>query len=109
MVSIGISGGMQEQTREDSEAISTSSVILAPARLTFPVRKVIVIRNVSPNAIDTISISFGDTKKAIVNKGIVLKQNESFVDASSEGYQAFQGQIQGICATINGVVAIFER
>lgn len=106
---IGIAGGLQERTREDNVSIGTSSSIIAPPRTTTPERVSIVIRNVSSNVADVISLAFGDNKQAEANKGIVLKQNESFVDANSEGYKAFQGQISAICATANGSLAIFER
>lgn len=104
-----ISGGLQEVTREDNLNIGTTSTIISNPRLSEPERKVIVVRNTSPNATDTITISFGNMKVAEAGKGIILKQNESFVDASSEGYTSYQGQVNGICATATGIVAIFER
>ncbi len=105
----GISGGLQERTRNESDTVSTTSKVLATPRNTLPKRKVLTIRNTSPNSADTITISFGDTGQAVSGEGVVLKQNESFVDATSEGYEAFQGQVNAICDTVNGTVSIFER
>ena len=103
-----ISGSLQEQTREDEETINTSSVVISPVRNTFPPRKILLIRNTSESENAVISVSFGE-KSAVNGRGIVLQKNESFSDSSSDGYEAYQGQINAICSQDGGKVAIFER
>jgi len=103
-----IAGSLQEITRDDSVAVGTSSVVVSNARQTLPKRKVITIRNISTAAADIISISFGVTS-AVANKGLVLRQYESFTDANDGAYEAYQDQINAICATANGVLAVHER
>lgn len=103
-----IAGSLQEITRNDSVSVSTSSVAVCTPRHTTPKRKVLTIRNISPNVADVISISFG-INPAVVNTGIVLKQYESFTDANDGAYECYQDQINAICATANGVLAVFER
>lgn len=103
-----LAGALQEITRNDSVSVGTSSTIIAPARFTTPKRKVITIRNNSLNSTDIIYISFG-TEPAESGKGIILRQYESMTDANDGGYECYQDQINAICATANGKIAIFER
>lgn len=103
-----IAGALQEITRNESVAVGTTSIVVAPARQTTPKRKVITIRNNSPNAADIITLSFG-TNIAVANAGIILKQYESMTDANDGGYECYQDQISAICATATGIIAIFER
>jgi len=99
----------QEQARNDSVAVGTSSVVLCLPRNQDNPRKVISVRNTSPNAADIIYINFGLTQ-ATANTGIVLKQNEGFTDSQDgTAYYPFQGSITAICATANGTVSILER
>jgi len=71
-------------------------------------RKLFFFRNTSPNAADVITLSFGP-RAAIANSGVVLRQNDVYVEADGEGFECWQGAIQGICATANGTLAIMER
>lgn len=103
-----LAGALQEITRAETVNVGATSIPVAPARLTTPNRKVIVIRNNSSNAADIITLNFGQNA-AVSNAGLILRQYESFVDADDGGYQCYQDQINAICATANGVVAIFER
>jgi len=95
------------QARNDSLTVSTASVIVSSVRPENNQRKMILVRNISTNAADIISISLGENA-AIANKGIVLNPNESFYDVSDNGYVAHQGMINAICATANGVLSITE-
>jgi hypothetical protein len=103
-----LAGALQEITRNESVAVGVASIVVAPMRSTLPKRKVITIRNNSPNAADIITLSFGQNA-AVANAGIILKQYESMTDANDGGYECYQDQISAICATANGVLAIFER
>ena len=99
---------MAEISRNETLAVSTASVQLAQDREGHGGRKLITIRNISPNAIDTVTVAFSKNV-AVANNGVVLRQNESLTDANDGTYICWQNEIQIICATINGLVAIFER
>jgi len=99
---------MVQYTRNETLAVSTTSIELAQDLEKRGGRKAIVVRNISPNAIDIITIALGD-KVAVANSGIILKQNEVWYDANESGYEAWQNQIQIVCATINGLVSVMER
>lgn len=101
-------GYTQEPTRNDSVAVGTTSTVICEPRNEQNERSVLLIRNISPNAADeiTINVGFGE---AVANKGIVLKQSESFSESKEAGYKVFQGSISAICATANGVLSIHER
>lgn len=105
---IGIIDGLQELTRSEQVDVGTSNVIVADARMTLPKRKVITVRNTSDDATKIITISFG-TNPASNQAGIVLRQYESFTDASGEGYECYQGQINAISAVAASKLSIFER
>jgi len=98
----------QEPSRNESVLVGTSSVVVSEFRHEQEPRKVIVIRNISPDPLDIISIAFGLTQ-AVANNGIVLRQYESFTETTDAGYQCFQGSITAICATANGKLSIMER
>lgn len=105
---MGVFTFLSDQARNDSVSIGLTNTLVAEARTEANPRKAIVIRNISPNAADIITINLG-LSTATANKGIVLKQYESFSDSSETGYECFQGTINGICATADGVVSIMER
>jgi len=98
----------QAATRNEKILVSTASKIISESRNQDNLRKCIVVRNISPNAVDIITVNMG-FNKATADNGIVLRQNEAFVDSSEAGYQSHQGGITAICATADGVLAIYER
>lgn len=101
-------GYLQEPTRNDSVAVGTTSINIAPSRQGGLPRKTIAIRNISPNAVDIITINFG-LAQAVANAGVVLKQNEVTTDSDAGDYKTYQGVITAVCATANGLLAIYER
>ena len=108
MGTFGTIGYQQEPVRNETVAVGISNVTVAEDRNEDAPRKVIVIRNISPNATDIITINFG-LSQAVANAGIVLRQYESFTDTQDGGYMPFQGHINAICATATGSLAIMER
>lgn len=106
---VGTIGGLQEETRSENILVSTTSIEVASPRTTESKRKIIYIRNVSLNAADILSLGFGDRQGAIINTGIQLRQNETYIESIQSGFEPYQGRIQIICATVNGVIALFER
>ena len=96
---------LQEPTRNDKVAVATTSTVIAEARNNDNKRKVIVVRNIGSN---NITCNLGQSQ-ATANVGILLKPSESFVDASGEGYQCFQGVITAIADTASTDIAIMER
>jgi hypothetical protein len=73
-------------------------------------RKAFVIRNTSTVATDIITLTFGNVV-AQNNKGIVLKQNETYYENTDVSFEAWQGSIQAICnqASVISNLSIFER
>lgn len=105
---VGISGAFQEPSRNETLAVGLTPVIVSQARTGAVPRKVMVVRNISTGAASVITINFGNAQ-AVANAGIVLRQYESFTDATDNGYESYQGTITAICADANGNMAIFER
>ena len=112
---MGIFTSYQDPSRNETVAVGTSSVVISNARQTdLNKRKVISVRNMSPNAADIITVNLGNGA-AVADNGIVLKQYESFTDSNDgdaendKGYLCWQGSVTAICATATGTVSIFER
>jgi hypothetical protein len=97
-----------EVARNDSVAVGTSSVVISEIRLMQNPRRDILVRNISPNAADIITVNIGPTI-AVANVGIILRQYENFSFSSEVSNPCPQGQFTAICATANGVLAIMER
>jgi hypothetical protein len=97
-----------EPSRNEEVSVNTTSSIISARRNELQPRKVITIRNNSPNAADIITLNFG-ANAAVAGNGIVLRQYESLTDSNDQGYLCWQDQITAVCATANGLLAIFER
>lgn len=97
----------REPVKNVSVAVGLTNVEVCGARVGTNYRRDILIRNISPNAADIISVSFNTV--AVANVGIVLRQYESFCYSQDAGPMIFQGQVNAICATANGVLAVLER
>ena len=99
-----------ENTRNDAVAVGTSSVIVSKSRTqeANQDRKTILLRNISTNVLDIITINFG-SQQATSGTGIVLKVGESTFDTTDTGYRSYQGTITAVCDTANGNLAVFER
>lgn len=108
MTDTGTFGNLQPPSRNETVAVGTSSTVISEFRNEQNKRKVIVIRNISADPADIITINFGP-QAAVANAGIVLRQYESTSDSSETGYECYQGTITAICATANGSLAIMER
>jgi len=104
----GILGYVTEPVRNEIVSVGATSVQLCEQRLQQNKRKVLLVRNTSIAANQIITVNLG-ANPAVAGAGIVLNQNESFTDSTSEGYEAFQGSIQAICAVAGGQVTIMER
>jgi hypothetical protein len=93
---------------EQVNVIATSGKIL-DATFSGQPRRQMILRNTSPNAIDIITIALGQNK-AVVNQGIVLRQNDVYMESAVNNptLDVWQGSVQGICATANGKLSIME-
>jgi hypothetical protein len=98
----------QEPSRSDQIAVGVASIVISNPRQAGLPAKVRMFRNISPAAADIITLNFG-AAPAIANSGIVLRQNESVTDAQDGAYVPWQGTVTAICATANGLLAVFER
>ena len=94
----------QEYARNEIIAVGTSNVLISDMKK----RKMVYLRNTSSGT-QVITIRFDNVEPAVANKGIVLSVGEVCVDASSEGYEAWNGKIQAISSAINGQLTIVER
>lgn len=108
MIGIRNDTGLTEYVRNDSVAVGVTSVIIAEVRPSTVPRRDILIRNISPNAADIITVNLGSVI-AVANKGIVIQQGESFSFSTEQSNPCPQCQFSAICATANGVVSIMER
>lgn len=99
-----------EPTRNETVAVTTSSTTVALDVSASTGRKSFVIRNMSTDATDIITIVMGN-QPAVANKGVVLRQYESYGESNDSGFMCWQGQIQAISAAAVGTVqiSIFER
>lgn len=97
-----------EVVRNENLAISTTSIEILPSVKAIGGRSMFFLRNNSPNAIDIITICPGD-RAAVANNGIILRQNDVYLESNDTGFECHQGAIQAICATINGTLAVSER
>ena len=94
--------------RNDSLAISTTSIEICQDMEGLPPRTDIIIRNNSPSVDDVITLSIGSIK-AVAGAGIILKQGEVWMNSTDISNPCWNGKIQGVCATVNGVLAIMEK
>lgn len=102
--------GVYEPTRNEQLSITTTASVVSESRVgTGNKRKVILIRNTSPNVTDIIYVWFSSSGVAAANTGIKLQQGESCVDSTDSGYDCFQDKITAICATATGTIAVYER
>lgn len=99
---------LSESVRNTSIAVGTSSVLIAEIKLSVAPRRDILVRNISPNAADIITVNLGN-QQAIANTGIILQQGESFSFSSEATNPCPQCQFTAICATANGLLSIMER
>lgn len=97
-----------ESVRNEQVAVGTTSKLVAEIRLLTAPRRDILLRNISTNPADIISVNLGN-QIAVANTGIVLQQGESFSFSSESSNPAPQCQFTAICATANGILAIMER
>ena len=105
----GILGYVTEPVRNEVVSVPNTSTQLCEQRLYVNKRKVLFIRNISTNANEVVTVHLG-AEPAVAGTGIVLLQNESFTDSTSEGYECFQGVVNAICAVAGPAsISIMER
>lgn len=100
-----------EPTRNELVPVTTiSATLCADVSATAEGRKSFLIRNMSTDATDILTIVMGN-QPAVANKGIPLRQFESYGESNDSGFQCWQGQIQIISAAAVGTVqaSVFER
>lgn len=105
---MGLYSTIQEPSRNDTVSVGLTNTLISEARNELNPRKVFVIRNISADDADIITLNLGFTT-ATANKGVVIKKGESYGEASEAGFSAWNGTINAICATANGSVSVFER
>jgi len=96
-----------DTTRNESVAVGTTAVEVAPAANANP-RRVIYLRNTS-TGVQALNVFFGSKVATSGGGGIVLKPGEVIVDASDGSYECYQGQITAVSDIAAGTLAVFER
>jgi len=85
-------------------SVTATAAQLSNSRLGLPRRTSFSIIPLSAGV--TVTVAKGDAP-AVVNEGIVLIQNQAYIESDSDGYNCWQGAIQ-IVASGNGSVAVTE-
>jgi len=93
-----------EATRNQTVSVGVTAVSVAEPRS----RKVLYIRNISTGG-QQITITQGNITPTSLGGGVVLKAGEQYVDAISEGYVPFDGQVTAISDLAGGSLSVFER
>jgi len=104
----GILGYITEPVRNEILAVGVTAVQVSEQRLSVQKRKVFFVRNTSDDPSKIITVTYGGLTN-VANQGFVLRQNESFTDSTSEGYECFQGVVTAICAAADGQLTVVER
>lgn len=91
-----------ENSRNQSLAIDTASVLIAPARK----RVELIITNTSAAA-QNITLSLG--VPAVAGQGIFLLPYSVYYASNTQGFNVWEGEIFAIGSAITGQVSIFER
>lgn len=98
---------MATNTGADLVAVGTSSVkIIEKAQAEE--RQQLVVRNSSTGG-QVITLFPANNQVAVANKGIVLSVGQAWVEANSEGFECWQGEIQAISNSASGQVSLFVR
>lgn len=93
----------QTQSKNSASVTTASSQIAGP--VIGDVRRVqIVITNISPT---TVTIAFGDDA-AIANQGILLSQNQTYIESDDVAFRTWQGAIQAIGSAAS-TLSVSER
>ena len=93
-----------EYSANEQLDVTTASSVISDSKS----RSSFILRNTSANVADVITVVLGK-KAGVASKGIVLNKNEVYGESSQEGFECWSGQINAICATVNGKLSINER
>jgi hypothetical protein len=86
-----------------SASITTTSSQICAETIGKVKRVQLIITNISPT---TVTINKGDAA-AIANQGIILSQNQTYIESDDGGFSCWQGAIQAI-ASANSNLSIVE-
>ena len=93
-------------TRNDQLTIGTTNVNVSKAPHGNK-RKSIMLTNTSAGA-QVITIGKGDIG-ATAGRGLILAVGQSYIESTSEGFQCYQGPIQGISDVAGALLSIQEE
>jgi len=88
----------QYDVRQEIVPVANASTVICNETNNESRRKVLYFRNTSLNADEIITISFGSRNPAVDNVGIVLKQNDQYIETTGDNFEVWQGEITAICA-----------
>lgn len=87
-----------------SVAITTTSSELAPQVIGAVRRTQIIITNTSGT---TLTVNKNDTQAAVAGTGILLSQNQSYIESDDGGFRCWQGAWQAV-GSANSTVSVVE-
>jgi hypothetical protein len=95
---------MAQTQSKNSASVTTSSGQIAGPVIGDVRRVQIVITNISPT---TVTIAFGDDA-AVANQGILLSQNQTYIESDDVAFRTWQGAIQAIGSAAS-TLSVSER
>ena len=96
-------GLQQEYSRNVTVTVGATSLNISPKKK----RKTIYIRNISTTA-QVVTIALDNVNEAVAGVGVILSPGEYFVESTSEGYSAWNGDIKAVASAAGAVVSIME-
>jgi hypothetical protein len=94
----------QNYARNVSLTVGVTEVNISPKKE----RKSIYIRNTSTSA-QIITLAFDNINAVTAGVGVVLAPGEYITESTTEGYNAWNGDIKAIANAAGGTVAIMEQ
>jgi hypothetical protein len=95
-------------SRNESVTIGTTNVLVSQSKISSEQKaKIRMYTNTSIGG-QVITLNFGNSV-ATAGNGIVLQPNQNVADSSDEGYECWQGTVNGIASAAGGTLAVFER
>jgi len=93
----------QKNSTNVNVTVGTTSINISPKKK----RKTVYIRNISTGA-QVVTIALDNVNVAVVGVGVVLSPGEYFVESSSDGYNAWTGDIKAVASAAEAMVSIME-
>lgn len=94
---------MEQLSSANTFTVTTTTTTIANRCLGKVRRTQLIITNLSAG---TLTINKNDTQAAVANQGIILAQNQTFIEADDAGYSCWQGAVQAVGSTTLSVSVV---